>query len=89
MLESTLACVAPVLQVQGVLSSAAELWPHVAISDSLVMADTAVCMAKAGCRWGVRAWREYGLYAALHLDGSGGVQGVNGTEMQRQECGLH
>ncbi len=34
---------------QGVLSSAAEVWPHIAISDSLVMADTAVRMAEAGC----------------------------------------
>jgi quinolinate synthase len=39
-------------QVQGVLSSSAEHWPHIAISDSLVMADTAVRMAKAGCRCG-------------------------------------
>lgn len=37
-------------QVQGVLSSAAEAWPHIHISDSLVMADTAVRMAEAGCR---------------------------------------
>ncbi|PNH02636.1 hypothetical protein TSOC_011379, partial [Tetrabaena socialis] len=37
-------------EVQGVLSSAAELWPHIAISDSLVMADTAVRMAEAGCK---------------------------------------
>lgn len=37
-------------QVQGVLTSAGERWPHVAISDSLVMADTAVGMAKAGCK---------------------------------------
>lgn len=36
-------------EVQGVLTSAAERWPHVAISDSLVMADTAVRMAQAGC----------------------------------------
>ncbi|KAG2429256.1 hypothetical protein HXX76_011025 [Chlamydomonas incerta] len=36
-------------QVQGVLSAAAEQWPHIAISDSLVMADTAVRMAEAGC----------------------------------------
>ncbi|KXZ55348.1 hypothetical protein GPECTOR_3g479 [Gonium pectorale] len=38
-------------EVQGVLSSAAEQWPHIAISDSLVMADTAVRMAEAGCRY--------------------------------------
>ncbi len=37
-------------QVQGVLTSAAARWPHVHISDSLVMADTAVQMAAAGCR---------------------------------------
>lgn len=37
------------LQVQGVLSAAAESWPHIHISDSLVMADAAVKMAKAGC----------------------------------------
>lgn len=36
-------------QVQGVLSSAAERWPHIKISDSLVMADGAVKMAEAGC----------------------------------------
>jgi hypothetical protein len=38
------------LQVQGVLSAAAEQWPHIHISDSLVMADAAVKMAEAGCR---------------------------------------
>lgn len=37
-------------QVQGVLSAAALQWPHIHISDSLVMADKAVAMAKAGCR---------------------------------------
>lgn len=36
-------------QVQGVLSAAAEQWPHIHISDSLVMADAAVRMAQAGC----------------------------------------
>eukprot|EP00967_Tisochrysis_lutea_P096590 scaffold141576_cov22-Tisochrysis_lutea.AAC.1 len=45
-------------QVQGVLSSAAEHWPHIAISDSLVMADAAVKMAKGGCVLGIRkAWQ--------------------------------
>lgn len=39
----------PRLQVQGVLMSAAERWPHIYISDSLVMADTAVKMANEGC----------------------------------------
>ncbi|MEW5298785.1 MAG: hypothetical protein WDW36_001868 [Sanguina aurantia] len=37
-------------QVQGVLSAAALQWPHIHISDSLVMADRAVAMAVAGCR---------------------------------------
>eukprot|EP01023_Acetabularia_acetabulum_P039447 TRINITY_DN3797_c0_g1_i2.p1 TRINITY_DN3797_c0_g1~~TRINITY_DN3797_c0_g1_i2.p1 ORF type:complete len:667 (+),score=133.56 TRINITY_DN3797_c0_g1_i2:137-2137(+) len=38
-------------EVQGVLSSAAEEWPHIHISDSLVMADRAVSMAEAGCKY--------------------------------------
>lgn len=37
-------------QVQGVLTSAQAQWPHIHISDSLVMADTAVKMADAGCK---------------------------------------
>ena len=37
-------------QVQGVLTTAAAEWPHIHISDSLVMADRAVAMAEAGCR---------------------------------------
>ena len=36
-------------QVQGVLMSAGARWPHIHISDSLVMADSAVKMAEAGC----------------------------------------
>ncbi|KAK9814582.1 hypothetical protein WJX72_008196 [[Myrmecia] bisecta] len=36
-------------EVQGVLSSAAARWPHIHISDSLVMADASVKMAEAGC----------------------------------------
>lgn len=31
------------------LSAAAASWPHIHISDSLVMADAAVKMARAGC----------------------------------------
>ncbi|XP_076903987.1 quinolinate synthase, chloroplastic-like [Bidens hawaiensis] len=38
-------------EVQGVLTSAQKLWPHIHISDSLVMADKAVSMAKAGCKF--------------------------------------
>ena len=36
-------------EVQGVLSSAAQRWPHIHISDSLVMADRAVKMVQEGC----------------------------------------
>lgn len=36
-------------EVQGVLSSAAARWPHIHISDSLVMADRAVKMVEQGC----------------------------------------
>jgi len=46
---STRACLCRHPQVQGVLSSAAERWPHIHISDSLVMADRAIAMAEAGC----------------------------------------
>ncbi|XP_047341090.1 quinolinate synthase, chloroplastic-like [Impatiens glandulifera] len=38
-------------EVQGVLTAAKEQWPHIHISDSLAMADTAVNMAKAGCKY--------------------------------------
>ncbi|CAD7700756.1 unnamed protein product [Ostreobium quekettii] len=38
-------------QVQGVLTAAADEWPHIQISDSLLMADAAVRMADAGCRY--------------------------------------
>jgi len=37
-------------EVQGVLAEVAERWEHVFVSDSLVMADAAVRMARAGCR---------------------------------------
>ncbi|GBG90596.1 hypothetical protein CBR_g50939 [Chara braunii] len=36
-------------EVQGVLAAARSRWPHILISDSLVMADGAVKMAEAGC----------------------------------------
>ncbi|MQM01739.1 hypothetical protein Taro_034506 [Colocasia esculenta] len=38
-------------EVQGVLTAAQKLWPHIHISDSLVMADKAVKMAEAGCQY--------------------------------------
>jgi quinolinate synthase len=37
-------------EVQGVLTAAKALWPHIHISDSLVMADSSVGMVKAGCK---------------------------------------
>ena len=37
-------------QVQGVLTSASQRWPNIHISDSLVMADSAVSQAEAGCQ---------------------------------------
>lgn len=38
-------------EVQGVLTAAQKEWPHIHISDSLVMADSAVQMAKDGCKF--------------------------------------
>lgn len=38
-------------EVQGVLTAAQKHWPHIHISDSLVMADSAVKMAEAGCQF--------------------------------------
>jgi len=37
-------------EVQGVLTAAKALWPHIHISDSLVMADSSVGMVQAGCK---------------------------------------
>lgn len=38
-------------EVQGVLVAAKQQWPHIHISDSLVMADGAVKMAESGCKF--------------------------------------
>ncbi|XP_028548746.1 quinolinate synthase, chloroplastic [Dendrobium catenatum] len=38
-------------EVQGILTAAQKQWPHINISDSLVMADIAVKMAEAGCQY--------------------------------------
>lgn len=38
-------------EVQGILTAAKRHWPHIHISDSLVMADSAVKMAEAGCQY--------------------------------------
>ena len=37
-------------EVQGVLSAAGASWPHIHVSDSLVMADAALRMVQSGCR---------------------------------------
>ncbi|KAE8686228.1 Quinolinate synthase [Hibiscus syriacus] len=38
-------------EVQGILTASQKEWPHIHISDSLVMADSAVKMAKSGCKF--------------------------------------
>lgn len=38
-------------EVQGILTEAQKEWPHIHISDSLVMADSAVKMVKSGCKF--------------------------------------
>uniref|UniRef100_A0ACD5Y5F0 Uncharacterized protein n=1 Tax=Avena sativa TaxID=4498 RepID=A0ACD5Y5F0_AVESA len=38
-------------EVQGILTAAKRQWPHIHISDSLVMSDSAVQMAEAGCKY--------------------------------------
>lgn len=38
-------------EVQGILTAAQKQWPHIHISDSLVMADSAVKMAHSGCQF--------------------------------------
>ncbi|KAF0889518.1 hypothetical protein E2562_025286 [Oryza meyeriana var. granulata] len=38
-------------EVQGILTASKRHWPHIHISDSLVMADSAVKMAEAGCEY--------------------------------------
>ncbi|XP_048443899.1 quinolinate synthase, chloroplastic-like [Pyrus x bretschneideri] len=38
-------------EFQGILTAAQKHWPHIHISDSLVMADSAMTLAKAGCEY--------------------------------------
>ena len=38
-------------EVQGILTGAKRQWPHIHISDSLVMAGSAVQMAESGCKY--------------------------------------
>ncbi|KAL9686492.1 hypothetical protein QQ045_023952 [Rhodiola kirilowii] len=77
-------------EVQGVLTAAKKQWPHIYISDSLVMADTAVKMAKAGCKFitvlGVDFMSE-NVRAILDQAGFGEV-GVYRMSNERIGCSL-
>ncbi|XP_057950662.1 quinolinate synthase, chloroplastic [Malania oleifera] len=77
-------------EVQGVLTAAQKEWPHIYISDSLVMADTAVKMAEAGCQFitvlGVDFMSE-NVRAILDQAGFGEV-GVYRMSNERIGCSL-
>ncbi|KAJ9677909.1 hypothetical protein PVL29_022721 [Vitis rotundifolia] len=77
-------------EVQGVLTAAQKEWPHIYISDSLVMADMAVKMAKAGCQFiavlGVDFMAE-NVRAILDQAGFGEV-GVYRMSNERIGCSL-
>lgn len=77
-------------EVQGILTAAKKLWPHIYISDSLVMADTAVTMAKAGCQFitvlGVDFMSE-NVRAILDQAGFGDV-GVYRMSKEQISCSL-
>ncbi|XP_021286164.1 quinolinate synthase, chloroplastic [Herrania umbratica] len=77
-------------EVQGILTAAQKDWPHIHISDSLVMADTALKMAKAGCKFitvlGVDFMSE-NVRAILDQAGFGEV-GVYRMSNERIGCSL-
>ncbi|XP_043806442.1 quinolinate synthase, chloroplastic isoform X2 [Manihot esculenta] len=77
-------------EVQGVLTAAQKHWPHIHVSDSLVMADSAVNMAKAGCKFitvlGVDFMSE-NVRAILDQAGFGEV-GVYRMSKERIGCSL-
>ncbi|XP_068640112.1 quinolinate synthase, chloroplastic-like [Aristolochia californica] len=77
-------------EVQGVLTAAQKHWPHIHISDSLVMADSAVKMAEAGCQYitvlGVDFMSE-NVRAILDQAGFGEV-GVYRMSDERIGCSL-
>ncbi|KAL3571173.1 hypothetical protein D5086_028422 [Populus alba] len=77
-------------EVQGVLTAAQKHWPHIHISDSLVMADSAVKMAEAGCKFitvlGVDFMSE-NVRAILDQAGFGEV-GVYRMSNERIGCSL-
>ncbi|XP_040986863.1 quinolinate synthase, chloroplastic [Juglans microcarpa x Juglans regia] len=77
-------------EVQGVLTAAQKQWPHIYISDSLVMADAALKMAKTGCQFitvlGVDFMSE-NVRAILDQAGFGDV-GVFRMSNERISCSL-
>lgn len=77
-------------EVQGILTAAQKHWPHIHISDSLIMADTAVKMAEAGCQFitvlGVDFMSE-NVRAILDQAGFGEV-GVYRMSNERIGCSL-
>ncbi|KAK8489567.1 hypothetical protein V6N13_123350 [Hibiscus sabdariffa] len=77
-------------EVQGILTAARKEWPHIHISDSLVMADSAVNMAKSGCKFitvlGVDFMSE-NVRAILDQAGFGQV-GVYRMSSERIGCSL-
>lgn len=77
-------------EVQGILTASQKQWPHIHISDSLVMADSAVKMAKAGCHYitvlGVDFMSE-NVRAILDQAGFGEV-GVYRMSNERIGCSL-
>ncbi|KAB2020354.1 hypothetical protein ES319_D07G063200v1 [Gossypium barbadense] len=77
-------------EVQGILTAAQKEWPHIHISDSLVMADSAVKMVKSGCKFitvlGVDFMSE-NVRAILDQAGFGEV-GVYRMSNERIGCSL-
>lgn len=63
-------------QVQGVLVAAAKRWPHIHISDSLVMADRALRMAQAGCECIAVLGVDFMAENARAILGQGGFEHV-------------
>ena len=83
-------------EVQGVLTSAAQRWPHIHISDSLVMADRAVKMVEDGCTTvavlGVDFMSENVraiLNEAGHQDAKVSFATLNSGTTRLEECALY
>jgi quinolinate synthase len=85
-------------EVQGVLTAAQKQWPHIHISDSLVMADSAVKMAKAGCKFitvlgvdfmseNVRAILDQAGFNEVHLSPVCSIE--TGLKLMQTSCLKH